>query len=498
MSPQATYTFKHALIQDAAYQSLLKSRRQQLHRQIAHVLEERFSGTKETQPELLAYHYSTGAMVEQALSYWHRAGQRAAERSAYTEAIHHLTNALELLNTLPETPERAQQELQLQISLGGSLLGAKGWSAPEVERTYTRIQDLCRQLGETPQLFSALYGLRIFYQVRGEYQRACELGHQLVQVAENLQDPVLLVGGHFLLGDPLVWTGEFVSARRHLERAATFYDRRQHQAHIRLFGHDLGVMNAGYHAVNLWYLGYPDQALQVAKKAVTISYELSHAFTLNWSLIELTLISQFRREWQQAQEKAQDILQRCTEYGFLQDAALPTCIRGWALTMQGGIEEGIAEIHKGMADWQHRGAWQGWTWFSSMLADSYREGERPEEGLKVIDEAFDMGRRTGERALEAELYRLKGELSLQLRAKHPAFAAEEEAESCFQQALDIARKQSAKSWELRASTSLARLWKQQRKKKEAHRLLSSIYNWFTEGLETADLREAKALLNELG
>jgi tetratricopeptide (TPR) repeat protein len=266
MPPQAAYTFKHALIQDAAYQSLLKSRRQQLHRQIAHVLEERFSGTKETQPELLAYHYSTGAMVEQALPYWHRAGQHAAERSAYTEAIHHLTSGLELLNTLPETPERAQQELQLQISLGGSLLGAKGWSAPEVERTYTRIQDLCRQLGETPQLFSALYGLRIFYQVRGEYQRAYELGHQFVQLAENLQDPVLLVGGHFLLGDPLFWTGEFVSARRHFERAATLYDRRQHKTHIRLFGHDLGVMNAGYQSINLWYLGYPDRALQVAKE----------------------------------------------------------------------------------------------------------------------------------------------------------------------------------------------------------------------------------------
>jgi predicted ATPase len=318
-----------------------------------------------------------------------------------------------------------------------------------------------------------------------------------VQLAENLQDPVLLVGGHFLLGDPLVWIGEFVSARRHLERAATFYDRRQHQAHIRLFGHDLGIMNAGYHAVNLWYLGYPDQALQVAQEALAIGSELSHAFSLNWSLIQFTVICQLRREWQHVQEKAEEILRRCSEYGFLQDEALPTAMRGWALAMQGGTEEGIAELHKGMATWRQRGAWQGWTWFSSMLADAYRAGERPKEGLQVVDEAFDMVRRTGEHAAEAELYRLKGELSLQLRAQGSVFSVEEEAESCFRQALAIVRKQNARSWELRASVSLARLWQQQRKETEAQQLLSPIYHWFSEGFETADVQEAKALLNEL-
>ena len=263
LPPQATYLFKHALIQDTAYQSLLKSKRQQYHQQIAQVLEARFSDIKETQPELLAHHYTEAGLIEQAIPYWQQAGQRASQRSAHVEAISHLTKGLELLKTLPDTPERAQQELTLQIALGAPLQATKGFGAPEVERVYARARELCQQVGETPQLFPVLCGLWLFYTARAESQTARELGEQLLSLAQSVQDSALLLQAHHALWTTSFFLGEFALAREHAEQGMTLYDLQQHRSHAFLYGgHDPGVCGRGFEAWASWHLGYPDQALK--------------------------------------------------------------------------------------------------------------------------------------------------------------------------------------------------------------------------------------------
>ena len=237
--PQATYLFKHALIQDTAYQSLLKSTRQQYHRQIAQVLEEQFPQTVETQPELVAHHYTEAGLSEQAIPYWQQAGQRASQRSAHVEAISHLTKGLELLKTLPDTPERAQQELTLQIALSTPLMATKGFAASEVEQAYARARELCQQVGETPQLFPVLDGLCAFYTIRGDIQTGHELAEQLLRLAQCMQDPVLLVSAHRALGTTWHILGEFTLARTHLEQSLALYDPQRHRSYG--FVYDPGV-----------------------------------------------------------------------------------------------------------------------------------------------------------------------------------------------------------------------------------------------------------------
>jgi class 3 adenylate cyclase/tetratricopeptide (TPR) repeat protein len=278
--PQASYLFKHALIQDTAYQSLLKSTRQHLHRQIAHVLEEQFAEIREAQPELLAHHYTEAGLVGHALPYWQRAGQRATERSANVEAISHLTKGLELLKTLPDTSERTQQELTLQITLGAPLLATKGFAAPEVGAVYTRARELCPQVGEAPQLFSALYGLGAFHGVRAEHKTARELGEQFLSLAQRVQDPALLVGAYFVLGQALHCLGELIPAREHLEQGIAVYDPQQHRSLAALYGQDPGLNSLSFTALTLWLLGYPDQALGRIHEALTLARRLSHPFSL--------------------------------------------------------------------------------------------------------------------------------------------------------------------------------------------------------------------------
>ncbi|MBI3246176.1 MAG: AAA family ATPase [Deltaproteobacteria bacterium] len=310
LPPQASYIFKHALIQDTAYQSLLKSTRQQYHQQISRVLEERFPETKETQPELLAHHYTEAGLREQAIPHWFKAGQRASQRLANREAIGHLTKGLELLKTLPDTLERTQQELMLQITLGVPLIHLKGYAAPEVERTYTRARELCQQVGETPQLFSVLMGLWLFYTVRAEHQTARTLGEQLLRLARSVQDPALLLEAHHALGVALYSLGEITSAREHLERSIAFYDPQQHRFLAFLYGTDSGVVCRSYDALVLWLLGYPDQAVKRNNEALILAQELSHPFSLAHTLHLAAMLHQFRREAGAAQERAEATIRR--------------------------------------------------------------------------------------------------------------------------------------------------------------------------------------------
>jgi class 3 adenylate cyclase/predicted ATPase len=499
--PQCRYIFKHALIQEAAYQSLLRSTRQRYHQRTAQMLEAQFPETVETQPELVAHHATEAALGEQAVRYWQRAGQRAIERSANLEAISHLTKGLEILTTLPDSTEHMQQEILLQTALASTYIAVKGGAAPEVERAYVRARELCQQMGDTAQLIPVLGGLRRHYSQRAEYQQVRELGEQLLHLAQHRQDPVALLEAHLGLGLTLWDLGELIEARTHLEQGIVLYDRQQDRSLAFRYGRDPGVTSRYATALVLWLLGYPSQALQRSHEAIRLAQELSHAYSLALALYWAAECHRYRREEQAAHERVEAAIALSTEQGFTQYLVRGTILRGGVLAAQGQSEVGIAQMRQGLAAFQTSGGGVSQPSFLALLAEAYGQGGQVEEGLRVLAEALILVEKTGDRFWKAELYRFKGELLLQqARTRRRAKGTQhpwEEAEGCLHQALDIAHRQQAKSLELRAAMSLSRLWQQQNKRTEAHQLLAEIYGWFTEGFDTADLQDAKALLEEL-
>jgi TOMM system kinase/cyclase fusion protein len=492
LPPQATYLFKHALIQDAAYQSLLRSTRQQYHQRIAQVLEAQFPEAAETQPELLAHHCTEAGLVEPAIPYWQRAGQRALQRWAYMEAIAHLRQGLALLTTLPETPARRQQELDLQVALGLALVATKGNAVPDAERAYTRARELCQKIGNTPQLFPVLRGLLLYYQARGQTQTAYRLGEQLLSLAQSQPEPAPLLLAHFMLGMVLFLRGESAAAHTHHTQALAVYNPQEHRPLALCYGPDLGVLARSYLAWELWQLGYPDQARHHSQAALTLAHEVSHPQTLAYSLVWSAILHQHRREAPAAHEQAEAATTLATEQGFAYWLARGTVLHGWALAMQGQAEQGIAEMRQGLTADLATGAKVMQPYYLGLLAEAYGEGGHPEEGLPLLAEALAVMDSTELRYYGAELYRLKGALLLR-----QAVPDASQAEACFHQALDVARAQQARSLELRAAMSLARLWQQQDKHQDARDLIAPVYDWFTEGFDTADLQEAKALLKAL-
>jgi class 3 adenylate cyclase/predicted ATPase len=492
LPPQSTYVFKHALIQDAAYESLLKSTRQHYHQHIAQVLESQFPEIAEAQPELLAQHYTEAGLIEQSVAYWYKAGQRASERSAHIEAISHLRQGLALLPTLPETPERLQREVDLYLALGASLIATKGYAAPEVGQTYTRALQLCEYLDNPYQLFPALRGLWNYALVRAELQTAYALGEQLLTLAQQSQDAAMLVAAHRALGTTLFHLGAFTSAHTHLAQGLALYDPHEHRAAAFLYGEDAGVICHSFAARTLWHLGYPAQGLARVDEALALVQQRAHPFNLSFVLSFAAVLHQFRREMRAAQERAAAAISLTTEQGFPQWRALGFVLHGWALVHHGQVQDGIEQIQQGLIDFRATGAELWRPYWLMLLAEAHGVLGEPEAGLTVLTEALTVVDTTGARVWEPELYRLKGVLLLQQSPDNQA-----EAENCFHHALEIARSQQAKSLELRAATSLARLWQQQGKRQEAYDLLAPVYGWFTEGFDTADLQEAKALLEAL-
>ena len=492
--PEVEYSFKHALTQEVAYGTVLQERRKALHKRTAQAIEALYGERVEEHYSDLAYHYSRSGNTEKAIEYLHRAGQQAVQRSANAEAVSHLTTALELLTTLPETPARVQQELALQLTLGVPLQILKGEAAPEVGQTYNRILELCRQVGETTQFFPALFGLWRFYFLRADMHKAHELAEQMMHLAQNSHDPSLLLEAYRALGTNLFWLGEMRQGRRHLEEGIALYDVQKYRAHAFLYGSDPGVFCLCFAGWNLWCLGYPDQALKSTQDALRLAHELAHPFTLAFALSITALFHQFRQEEATVQERAEASLMLSIEHGFIYRAAWATLLQGWALAAQGHREEGVVRMQEGLAAQRATRSEAVTPYYLALLAVIYGKMGRAGEGLAALSEASALRQRTGEQWYEAELYRLKGELTLQQSGVHDPGS---EAEACFYKALEIARQQQAKSWELRATISLTRLWQQQGKLAEAHQMLSEIYNWFTEGFDTKDLQEAKALLGQL-
>jgi predicted ATPase len=492
VSPQATYVFKHALIQDAAYASLLKSTRQHYHQRIGQVLEEEFVEIAEAQPELLAYHCTEAGLTEKAVHYWHTAGQKVSERSAHVEAIAHLRQGLELLQTLPETAERTQREVDLLITLGASLLATKGYAGPEVVQTYTEARQLCQHLEDSYQLFPVLRGLHIYYHVRAELQTAQALGEQLLTLAQQVHDAAMLVAAHRALGVTLFQLGALTSAQTHFAQGMALYAPQQHRAAAFLYGDDSGVVCHSFAALTLWKLGYPDQGLARSQEAVTLAQQCAHPLSLSFVLTFTAVFHQFRREGRATQERAEATIVLATEQGFPLWVAVGSVLRGWTLAQQGAAQEGIAQMHQGLRAHRGTGAELLRPYFLTLLADVHGTLGEPEAGLSALAEALTLAETTGEQGYESEIHRLKGALLLQQHSNNRA-----EAENCFQQAITIAQNQQAKSLELRVAMSLSRLWHQHGKRQDAHDLLAPVYHWFTEGFDTADLIDAKALLHEL-
>jgi predicted ATPase len=491
--PHATYMFKHALIQEAAYQSLLRSTRQQYHRRIAQVFEARFPALVETQPELVAQHYTAAGCTEQAVGYWQQAGQHASERSAYLEAVSHLTTGIALLKTLSESPAHTQRALSLHIALGAALQIAKGLAAPEVEQTYSQAYALCQQVGETPELVRVLLGLWRYYHGRAQFHTAREIGDTLLRLAHRAHDPALAAVAHTALGATWFYLGVLPAAHQHAEEGIARYTPDQRRAPVFRMGHDPGVTCQANAARTLWLLGYPGQARARLHEALTLAHALSHPLSLAYARGWAAMVSQFRRDVPAVHEQAEAAVALATEQGFPQWAAIGMCLRGWALAMQGQGEEGMAQGRQGIAAWWATGAAGTVPFFCTLLADVADHLGHPDEGLQALAEAQTLVEQHEERWWEAEICRLRGVLLLRQPGTPQA-----EAEAWLQRALDVARRQEAKALELRAARSLSRLWQQQGKRAEAYELLAPVYSWFTEGFDTADLQEAQALLDELG
>ena len=461
LPPHATYRFKHALIQEAAYESLLKSTRQQYHQRIAQVLETQFPETVEAQPELLAQHYTEAGLAEEAVGYWQRAGERSSVHSDYVEAVAHFTKGLEVLQTLPDTPTRAQRELNLLLTLIGALRVTKGFAVPEVGQAFARAQELCRQAEDTPHLCDTLLGLQSFYVNRGEFQVAQELVEQALTLAQRLHDPVRLIRAHANLGIVLYWLGALVPARAHLEQALTLPGSQLDQA-LPFSGQDPRVLALAYTALTLWRLGYPAQALTRSQEMLSLAQGLSHAFSLARALSYAASLHQLRREVHATQEQAEAALALFTEHEFGQWMAAVTFQRGWALAAQGQCEAGIAQMHQGLAARQATGSVNTLSEYMTCLAEAYGVVGQAEEGLRLLAEGLAWVETAGQRHYAAEVHRIKGVLLLR-----QAVPDARQAEACFQQALAVARRQQAKSWELRAAMSLSRLLQQQGKRAEA-------------------------------
>ncbi len=484
------YRFQHYLFQRYLYNRLDEVERVTLHEEVGHTLEALYEDQVEEICVSLARHFEEARIADKAIEYLRQAGERAVRLSAHEEAIAHFTRALDLLETQPDTPERVHQELSLQILLGNALLATKGYTVPEVGERYARARELCRRVGKTPQLFPVLHGLHRFYLARAELQTSRDLAEQCLELAQHQDDSILLVPAHRMMGTSLFFLGEFASALEHFDRGMALYDSERHRSYALLCSQDEGVGCQGYGAWALWELGYPDQAIARSHEALALAQALSHPYSLAYALVLGAWVHHFCRKGPEVQELAEEAISLSAKRGFAFWWTFGTVLRGWALTELGQVEAGIELLYRGLDAAQTMGIGIGRPYTLRMLAEALAKMGRVEDALSLLSEALVTVHESGEASSFVDLYRTKGELLLTLSQEHQA-----EAETCFQRAIEIARQQRARILELRAATSLSRLWWSQGKGEKARQLLAQVYGWFSEGFDTPDLMEAKALLD---
>ena len=488
--PEVTYSFKHSLIQDAAYDSLLLRKRQEVHETVARVLEEQGPEANETQPELLAHHCAEAGLLDKSIAYYQRAGERANERSANREAITHLTKGLELLATLPHTPEHASRELALQLSLGSPLIATKGMS-PEVWQIYSRAREICKQTGESEELvFRATWGLWTHINTHGDFETAQELADELLQMAQRLNDP-----GFLLQALHAQWTIDFYSgaaaaAQKHVDQGFVLYRADEHHAHAFVYaGHDPGVCALSIGSMNLWLLGYPDQARERSVKALNLAKELAHAHSLAQCLAYSAMVYVWCGDRTEAEEHAEEVIALSKEHEFPHWLSIGTAIQGWLLSVDGRHSEAIARTLEAIR-LVHESGFRFFLPFGlAFLGEVCLRMGQAEEGLRALNEEIDRIRQPGRRFYESELYRLRAELAL-MQAPEDISGVE----SDIRKAIDIARLQKAQSLELRAAMGAYRLAQRHGEDDGARMQLSDLYNLFNEGRDSRDLIEAKTLL----
>jgi predicted ATPase len=489
----AEYIFKHALTQEVSYNSVLLERRKQLHERIGAAIEALYANSIEDHLDELAHHYSRSGNVPKALEYHERAGRQAVQRSAYTDAMRALTAALELLMRLPESPERDQRELGLQTTLGPVLMITKGWAAPETQGVYPRAQELAETGGTAVQRFLLLTGLFGTAYVGGRLQEARDWGEQVRTFVSRQPEPEFLLELHHLDWSFALSTGELEAAQGHVEDGLAFYQAQPASVPVTPYSaHHPAVCGHVWGAIIFWLRGYPERARRHADQAVSLAHEVGHSPSVIFALGHKANVHQIAREVTPALEAAEAAMTIAEKEGVPLFESWARVARGWALAHLGQAGQGVAQIREGLAIASATGAEMWRTYNLALLAEACGKADRIDEGLEVIAKALDVVQEKGERWWEAEILRLRGELLLK---RDPSELAE--AQTSFERAIEITRKQGAKSLELRATTSLARLLAKQGQRAEARTMLAEIYGWFTEGFDTADSKDAKALLDEL-
>ena len=491
--PSCTYTFKHALLEDALYNAMVKSKRQEFHRRVAQAFETRFPQTVEHRPELLAHHFSEAGQNEKAVAYWLQAGQRSRNRSADVEAIGHLTKGLDLLRTLGESTERDNLELQYLTALGPAYISVRGYAAPEVGPILQRARDLSERLGDVERPFGIMLGLWEWRLVRGEIRAAADLAHDGLAFAQSRNEPGLLMEALFMQAATRFYRGQFAEARRSHEQAIAAYDDRERTMFWTAFsGHNAGVTHRNYLSLALWQLGEPDAARKMDRDARELARSIGHAFSLGHAWDFTAFLAYHGRQASELLAAAEEEMALAAEQGFELWQALGTIHKGAGLLLSGRPAERLPVILSGLDAFRATGAELRLPAYLGLLADAYRQSSRFDDAQQALDEGLAIAEKNDDRSHEAELHRLKGEVALAVGSQEASVA-----ETAFQRALETARRQGSAAWELRAATSLARLFQRYGRIGEARGLLGPVMGKFNNASATPDLADAAALLQSL-
>lgn len=484
------YSFRHALIQEQAYESLLKAARQGYHRRIADAIASRFASIASAQPDLLAHHYDAAGIYDQALGYWLQAGQKSIGRSAHVEASRQLQRGLDALSQLAESADRDQQELLLLTMRGVALIGSRGYAAGEVEHAFARARALCQKFGDTPHLFPVLFGLWLYYLVRADGGSSGELCHQLTTIAEAANDPEYTLEAHSARAALSYWQGKFAESNEHILRARLLYDPTRHAHHPYVYSQDPLAFGYAYASLGLWFAGYPEQAAKSSSKALELAGRTNHPLTIAGVYSFATDLNHQLKNSEAFSELAQKTWSVATEQNLPMWAGWSRAMRGYALFEGGHHDDGIREIQAGLEAFRGTGGELNTAYGISCLVEAYLAAGKLDLGLERVDEALRLLEVDCDRYYLAELLRLKGEL-----IRSASGRAASEAAACFDAALSTARMQGAKSLELRAAMSMGRLWFDGGSRSDAIAVVSGVYDWFTEGLGTKDLVNAKRLVD---
>jgi predicted ATPase len=491
------YAFTHHKIQEVVFASMPRRRRQYVHGRVGAAMEGVYGPEAKELAGELAFHFEQasqldGTLTEKAITYLHQAGEGAQRLSAHEEAIAHLSGAVQMLKTLPHTPERIGLELRLQLTLGASLTAIKGYTAPQLEQIWARAHELCQQLGELPQLAPVLFGLWAFYNTGSQFFKARAIAEKILDLAcsQPTEDPVVFVAGHWAMALTMFHLGEFTSSLYHAEQAVAHYDPEPHRSLAFVYSQDAKAICLGWAAMDLWMLGYPEQALRSSRAGVAWAEELDHPYTTAFVMWQAGTIHLLRGEIQSALAVFDEQVGLSSEQGFVHWHAAGTITQGWLLTELGRVEQGLAQVRQRRATMTAIGAKAGETMNLTALADAHRKAGQIEEGFAAVEEGLAFAEETGERLYEVQLHRVKGDLLLMQ-------GDVTRAEASFRRAIEVAREQEAKSFELLATVDLCRLWQSEGRREGARQALAEIYGWFTEGFDSPCLKEAEALLVEL-